>query len=878
MAIWRWVWGIVGLLAAGAGIAGDRTVEPVQVELLTPAERRWLDAHPGIRLAPTAHYQPIEYFDEQGRFQGITAEYFRILESRLGYSFQVVRLTPEQWQELDPEKRGADVIPASTKTTERQKFWAFTPTFLSLPTYIITRRSVYEDLKLSQLMGSRVAVVQGWAVEEFLRREHPELILDVVADPITGLRKVSFGLADAFISELPVATWWMETEGISNLKMSGQAGFTYDLGISVRSDWPELLSILNKGLASITPEERRRIHDRWVRLDGSAATADRWKRILLWSGGGLLGLLALALVRNRFLALQVREHHAKTQEAQLKEAEQTVRNQNLLLDLSRELWSGEVVNLAQVARNLAESLQVERTSIWAFAPDQTIFTCRTLYLRSNKVFQEGHQLEVGQYPRYYEALSVSRTLAADEAQTDPRTRELAELYLKPFGVTSLLDVGVRSRRGMAGIVCLEHVGNPRRWTAEEQTLAASVADLVALVFESEERRRMESALRESEEKFSKVFQNSPDAISLLTREEGRILDVNHSFCLLLGYAREDVLGRLASELTWICPEDLSAMAAQLKEQGSVRDFETRLKTKAGDSRDALISFDPVEIGGQPCLVGVIRDITDRKRAERALREAHSDLELRVLLRTAELAEAKEMAESADRVKSAFLATMSHELRTPLNSILGFTGIIHQGLVGPLNDEQKKQLGMVMNSARHLLSLINDVLDISKIEAGQVEIQMRPLAIRDVVNRAASMVEPLAVKKQLTLQIEIADDLGEMISDRRRLEQILINLLNNAIKFTERGGIRLHCGRREQNVTFAVIDTGIGIKPEHMDILFKPFRQVETGLTRHHEGTGLGLAICDRLVKLLGGQLRVESVWQEGSTFSFTVPAQPNAKP
>jgi signal transduction histidine kinase len=277
-------------------------------------------------------------------------------------------------------------------------------------------------------------------------------------------------------------------------------------------------------------------------------------------------------------------------------------------------------------------------------------------------------------------------------------------------------------------------------------------------------------------------------------------------------------------------------------------------------------------------VGVIRDITDRKRAERALREAHSDLELRVLLRTAELAEAKEMAESADRVKSAFLATMSHELRTPLNSILGFTGIIHQGLVGPLNDEQKKQLGMVMNSARHLLSLINDVLDISKIEAGQVEIQMRPLAIRDVVTRAVSMVEPLAVKKQLTIQVEMAETIGEMVSDRRRLEQILINLLNNAIKFTERGGIRLRCERRDQNVTFAVIDTGIGIKPEHRDILFKPFRQVETGLTRHHEGTGLGLAICDRLVKLLGGQLQVESVWQEGSTFSFTVPAQPSSKP
>lgn len=268
---------------------------------------------------------------------------------------------------------------------------------------------------------------------------------------------------------------------------------------------------------------------------------------------------------------------------------------------------------------------------------------------------------------------------------------------------------------------------------------------------------------------------------------------------------------------------------------------------------------------------------ERLKAEEALREAHSDLERRVFLRTSELAEAKERAESADRVKSAFLATMSHELRTPLNSILGFTGIMQQGLAGPLNDEQKKQLGMVMNSARHLLSLINDVLDISRIEAGQVELHWRPFDVRESIVRVMQMTGPLAAKKGLGMNQKIADDIGEIVADCRRFEQVLINLLNNAVKFTERGEVRVECTRRDGDLLVEVIDTGPGIKPEHMEILFKPFRQIDSGLTRQHEGSGLGLAICERLVKLMGGRLQVESTWQRGSKFSFTLPLAPKPK-
>ncbi len=247
------------------------------------------------------------------------------------------------------------------------------------------------------------------------------------------------------------------------------------------------------------------------------------------------------------------------------------------------------------------------------------------------------------------------------------------------------------------------------------------------------------------------------------------------------------------------------------------------------------------------------------------------LEKRVEERTAELALAKERAESADRIKSNFLAAMSHELRTPLNSIIGFTGIVLQGLPGPLNAEQTKQLGMVQGSARHLLDLINDVLDLSKIEAGQLEVETKPFNACDSIEKVVRLVKPLAEKKGLDLRVELSPEVGELIGDRRRFEQILINLMNNGLKFTEQGGVRVECAVDGSNLVTRVVDTGIGIKPDDMQKLFQAFQQIDVGLTRSHEGTGLGLSICKRLVEKLGGRIWVESKWGVGSVFTFSLP-------
>ncbi len=401
-------------------------------------------------------------------------------------------------------------------------------------------------------------------------------------------------------------------------------------------------------------------------------------------------------------------------------------------------------------------------------------------------------------------------------------------------------------------------------------------------FAREEQRRQAEIAAQSEKLFSDTMVESMPGILYFYNEQGQFLRWNRSFEMVSGYS--------GAEIAQMHPGDFfSAAEKPLLERRIAEVFEKGQSTvealflsKDGKATPYFFTGRRVVFNGSPCLVGVGIDITERKQAEIALRELNANLEAKVAERTDELQAALIRARSADEMKSAFLATMSHELRTPLNSIIGFTGILLQNLAGPLNAEQTKQLGMVRGSARHLLELINDVLDISKIEAGQLEVRAEPFDLRASLDRLAASIRPMAEEKGLTLEVMIPEEPFDMVSDRRRVEQILLNLLNNAIKFTERGNITLTAGpvsnfrARPDSppcaaVRLRVADTGIGIKPGDLATLFKPFRQIDTGLTRQHEGTGLGLAICRRLAVLLQGNISVSSVWLKGSEFTVTIP-------
>lgn len=246
----------------------------------------------------------------------------------------------------------------------------------------------------------------------------------------------------------------------------------------------------------------------------------------------------------------------------------------------------------------------------------------------------------------------------------------------------------------------------------------------------------------------------------------------------------------------------------------------------------------------------------------------------------ELVEAKRQLREADKLKSEFIATVSHELRTPLNSIIGFAKLLLKQKIGPLNSIQQTDVSVIYDSAQHLLSLVNDILDLSKIEAGKIRLDPEWVSVEEIIVGVMASTIILIEGKPIELRDEIERNLPKLFVDRGRIRQVVINILSNAAKFTDAGSITMRIRKISKNeqefVCFSIKDTGIGIAPEDMDKVFEAFRQIDSSVARRAEGTGLGMPISFRLISLHGGELWMESQVGHGSTFLFTIPLQPPA--
>ncbi|MGH7717454.1 MAG: sensor histidine kinase, partial [Gemmatimonadaceae bacterium] len=288
--------------------------------------------------------------------------------------------------------------------------------------------------------------------------------------------------------------------------------------------------------------------------------------------------------------------------------------------------------------------------------------------------------------------------------------------------------------------------------------------------------------------------------------------------------------------------------------------------------------------GEPlAIVCVLHDLTTQVENERLyneLKKFSAELEDRIRMATADL-EAQNMRllwqsselEKAYRLKSEFLANMSHELRTPINALIGYTALMLDRIYGDLTPKQVEGLTRIQVSSQHLLALINDILDLAKIEAGKMPIHLEPAQLKGIIGEVSSQMEPLIKRKALEFASEVPDDLPILITDRTKVKQIVLNLLSNAVKFTHRGVISLVVKAFDGMVEITVVDTGIGIKPEHLEVIFEEFRQVDQSRTREYGGTGLGLSITRKLISLLGGSIAVTSDYGVGSTFVVTLPVR-----
>ncbi len=388
------------------------------------------------------------------------------------------------------------------------------------------------------------------------------------------------------------------------------------------------------------------------------------------------------------------------------------------------------------------------------------------------------------------------------------------------------------------------------------------ADLLALQNQLEERiaqrtaalRASETSLRESQELFAKSFHGSPALMAISKWPDGRLIEVNVAFQKAFGRTKSELIGRTPLELGfWADPQQRHAFYREFERERCVRGFEASFQG-AGGMRTLLLNADLIEVGARPAALIVGLDATAQREAALAL------------------AEAKEAADAANRAKSHFLANMSHELRTPLNGILGYAQILARDpLLGP---PQLRGIEVIHRSAEHLLGLINDVLDLSKIEAGRLDLNLETCDLPSLLHGVEELLKPRAQVKGLAFVTRFAPDLPpRVVVDEGRLRQVLLNLLGNALKFTRKGQVEfsVQAGAPTRSgharLTFSVADTGAGIAPEDLGRLFQPFVQVgDTG--PHADGTGLGLVISRSLVSAMGGELRVESRPGAGSRFWF----------
>lgn len=386
-----------------------------------------------------------------------------------------------------------------------------------------------------------------------------------------------------------------------------------------------------------------------------------------------------------------------------------------------------------------------------------------------------------------------------------------------------------------------------------------------------ELKNTQEMLMESEKKYRNLVDNALVGIFISTAK-GEVLYVNETLSATFEFESPEELIAGGALPRYKDAESRQAFIEELKRTGSVSAYELELLTKTGKVKDVLVSA-VLEAG---FLSGMVMDITKRKEMEDTIKNHSIELEKKVKERTAELEQAKAAAEGANMAKTEFLANMSHELKTPINAIMGFADLALEKGSGPVTEKQKKFINNIITASEHLNGLINDILDITKIEAGRIELVLSNVNIGSLVEEISGLFKGDALRRGMNFNIKIDNNIGNITADGQRLKQVIANLLTNAFKFTPDGGSVSISAKREgrgeaEAVEIAVEDTGIGISEEEQKKLYQSFKQIESPFTKRHEGIGLGLYLCKRLVKLHNGKIWVESEKGKGSRFAFAIP-------
>jgi len=545
-----------------------------------------------------------------------------------------------------------------------------------------------------------------------------------------------------------------------------------------------------------------------------------------------------------------------------KRGEQVQKHRDVLLELAHSDKSDFAKALRKICSLAASTLDVARVSYWSVQKNHSAIACEVLYLRNAESFDdrfEGSRLFLSDCPAYFEALSAKLPIVANDALDHAVTSCLAENYLKPLGISSMLDAPVCMRGKLVGVLCNEHVGPARDWSAEEVDFVSALASSASLALEESNRAHSENLLRESaallresEARFSTAFRASPALISLLRLSDGKFVEVNDAFVSWLGLDRERIVGHDTKELgVWLNRSEREKVLAELLRHGSVRQIECQFRSCRGTVHTIVLSAEIIEINCEPHILGFGLDITERKQAETEL--------LRTLAREKELGQ----------LRSNFVSLVSHEIRTPLGIIQSSAEILEDYLDRLEPSERKEHLQSIRKNTRRMAGLMEEVLLIGSLEEGKMEYKPAVVELRKFVRRLVEEVLS-TTGGRCPIELSFSETPAEIQADERLLRHIFTNLLINAVKYSHSGWVvRFEISCAGSAIVCAIRDQGIGIPEVDREWLFNAFYRGRNVGDR--PGTGLGLLIVKRCVDLHGGKIKVESKLGEGTVVTVRLP-------
>ncbi len=882
---------------------------------LTAEERAWLQAHPVIRVAADPDYAPFQFNNEMGDSEGMANDFLELVAQKLGIRFDY-QISDTWAQALDLVKTGkADMLAEAAETPERLKYLRFTVPYVEFSDVIITRTG-QTIVSLEALSGRRLATLDGTAINEFLQQKYPQIELVTVADVRRQLQLVSTGEVDAAVMNLATTSYAIAKWKITNLHINDVVDYSYKLAFASRRDWPMLNHLLEKALGSITEAQRQQIQRKWINVSQQQGTSEmkeieltdeerQWLAehpVILGASdpdwppmermdhsGKFTGMVAdyMALVAQRLgFQLQMVPQKSWTQ------ALRSVRERDVAL-------------LTAAARTPDREKYLRYTEPYLELPAVIIVNDKSRNISGMADLADMRVSVVKDYgthdylSRHFPDLELapvadirSGLYAVSHGKVDAFIANIASAsyYIEKYAIQNLkvagesgyrYELGIASRRdwpvlnrilqkGVASITPDERQTIYRKWIGlkpeawkptREQLITFAVILIVigfgaTLFWNRQLSRKVDVRTRElqaSEEEFRNLYSTALVGLYRTSIDGNETLAANPALYRQFGY---DSLEQFMEESTpadiYVEPGRRETLMETLREQGKVDNFEFLGRRRDGSIRHFLLSGTLYEEPGY--LEGAVLDITDRKQAEEQAKSA------------------REAAEQASRAKSDFLATMSHEMRTPMNAVLGLT---HLALRQEVSVQQRGYLNSIQMAARSLLGVINDVLDLSKVEAGRLELERIEFDLDQVLENSGVVAGHEAVSKGLGFAIHVQKDVPHrFVGDPQRLGQILLNLAGNAVKFTDKGSVEIRVSTQEVSdertcLRFEVRDTGIGMSEAQTATIFDAFTQGDSSTTRRYGGTGLGLNIANLLAEMMGGRLTVQSTPGKGSTFAFS---------